>query len=248
MGAMFSTGRSNGIGRHARAVLAAAAAISAICAFANQASASFTFSEDTVTVPSAVVLAPDLVSNSTFFDSPVTGSVSTVRLSPYGSGDTTHAYSALEINRTLFGQGKISIETATYNFAKGASALSLFWGSPDTKNTIQFWSGLNGTGTELFCITGGGPTTGCSGALQVASLQHSSGGNGSLVHDLVTFLSTGLFDSMVLTTTQNAFEYTSIIPDPTPLPAALPLYAAGMGVMGFVGWRRKRQQAKTTAA
>jgi hypothetical protein len=30
----------------------------------------------------------------------------------------------------------------------------------------------------------------------------------------------------------------------TPLPAALPLYATGLGVMGFIGWRRRR---KTTA-
>jgi hypothetical protein len=29
----------------------------------------------------------------------------------------------------------------------------------------------------------------------------------------------------------------------TPLPAALPLFAAGLGVMGFFGWRRKRNAA-----
>ncbi len=28
-----------------------------------------------------------------------------------------------------------------------------------------------------------------------------------------------------------------------PLPAALPLYAAGMGVLGFLGWRKKRRSA-----
>ncbi len=31
---------------------------------------------------------------------------------------------------------------------------------------------------------------------------------------------------------------------PTPLPAALPLYASGMGVLGFLGWRRKKRMAK----
>jgi hypothetical protein len=30
---------------------------------------------------------------------------------------------------------------------------------------------------------------------------------------------------------------------PTPLPAALPLFAAGLGAMGFAGWRRKRKAA-----
>jgi hypothetical protein len=29
----------------------------------------------------------------------------------------------------------------------------------------------------------------------------------------------------------------------TPLPAALPLFAGGLGVMGLLGWRRKRKQA-----
>jgi hypothetical protein len=30
---------------------------------------------------------------------------------------------------------------------------------------------------------------------------------------------------------------------PVPLPAALPLFAAGLGAMGFMGWRRKRRAA-----
>jgi len=30
----------------------------------------------------------------------------------------------------------------------------------------------------------------------------------------------------------------------TPLPAALPLFASGAGVLGFLGWRRKRKQAQ----
>jgi hypothetical protein len=28
---------------------------------------------------------------------------------------------------------------------------------------------------------------------------------------------------------------------PTPLPAALPLFAGGLGAMGLFGWRRKRK-------
>jgi len=34
----------------------------------------------------------------------------------------------------------------------------------------------------------------------------------------------------------------------TPLPAALPLFATGLGVMGLVGWRRKRKNAAAIAA
>jgi hypothetical protein len=32
-------------------------------------------------------------------------------------------------------------------------------------------------------------------------------------------------------------------PSETPLPAALPLFASGLGAFGLIGWRRKRKQA-----
>lgn len=34
----------------------------------------------------------------------------------------------------------------------------------------------------------------------------------------------------------------------TPLPASLPLFATGLGVMGLIGWRRKRKNVATVAA
>jgi hypothetical protein len=33
-----------------------------------------------------------------------------------------------------------------------------------------------------------------------------------------------------------------------PLPAALPLFATGLGALGLLGWRRKRKGAATAAA
>jgi len=34
---------------------------------------------------------------------------------------------------------------------------------------------------------------------------------------------------------------------PTPLPAALPLLATGLGAIGLLGWRRKRKNGATLA-
>lgn len=39
----------------------------------------------------------------------------------------------------------------------------------------------------------------------------------------------------------------TISPSATPLPAALPLFASGFGVMGWFGWRRKRKHATALA-
>ena len=45
-------------------------------------------------------------------------------------------------------------------------------------------------------------------------------------------------------------DYVGVWTDPsaTPLPAALPLFATGLGVMGLFGWRRKRKNAAAIAA
>ena len=44
------------------------------------------------------------------------------------------------------------------------------------------------------------------------------------------------FDAAVLN-----IDYTT--PSAVPLPAALPLFGAGLAIMGFIGWRRKRKAA-----
>ncbi|MEP3245682.1 MAG: VPLPA-CTERM sorting domain-containing protein [Sneathiella sp.] len=44
-------------------------------------------------------------------------------------------------------------------------------------------------------------------------------------------------------TYEMTFNVTSPPVSAVPLPAALPLYGAGLAVMGFLGWRRKRKQA-----
>jgi hypothetical protein len=38
-----------------------------------------------------------------------------------------------------------------------------------------------------------------------------------------------------------AFDYAAISPIITPLPTTLPLFATGLGVLGLLGWRRKKR-------
>jgi hypothetical protein len=109
------------------------------------------------------------------------------------------------------------------------------WGSPDSYNEIEFYSAADAGGTLLATLGCGGLTaTGCS----------SSG------YDLVTFSfspSTTIGSIVTLDPGQNgpaneSFEYDIVTSAATPLPAALPLFAGGLGLMGLLGRRKKRKQ------
>src|SRR5450759_5859565 len=114
------------------------------------------------------------------------------------------------------------------------NALSILWGSPDSYNTLSFYGSNDGTGTPLYSVTG-------------SSLLIQTFGN-----DLVTFLDLdGFFNSVLLSSTGNSFEFANLTawdpPIATPLPGALPLFATGLGALGLLGWRRKRKAAAVAA-
>ena len=49
-------------------------------------------------------------------------------------------------------------------------------------------------------------------------------------------------------TSLTTFSVTDTLAAQTPLPAALPLFAGGLGALGLLGWRRKRKNAAAIAA
>jgi hypothetical protein len=149
----------------------------------------------------------------------------------FGLGGAAGPWSALQYTSIQAG-GK-----ATYNFAVPMTTLGFLWGSPDSYNHITFYAGLNATG-DSFTISGTNPPINIQTYGHDQILFHADSG--------LTFL------SVVLSTTQNAFEYANLFafgsPDDenfpsTPLPAALPLFATGLGALGLLRWRRKRKQS-----
>jgi hypothetical protein len=50
------------------------------------------------------------------------------------------------------------------------------------------------------------------------------------------------------TTNTADYDDLSITVNQTPLPAALPLFAGGLGALAALGWRRKRKNAAAIAA
>ena len=161
------------------------------------------------------------------------GSVANQYRSPYEdlsqtipSGFETAAYSSVR-------SGSVA-----YNFQGGANTLSILWGSPDSYNNLQFYDGESGTGNLLSTLSASG--FGFTGS------DLTPPATGGLAHDLVTFTSTATFLSVVLSSTQAAFEYAGLTaalndtPVPTPLPPALLLFGSALVGLAALGRRRRR--------
>jgi hypothetical protein len=66
------------------------------------------------------------------------------------------------------------------------------------------------------------------------------------LHNQILAISAKFIDGSFVTSTDISLTGTGIAA--TPLPAALPLFATGLGALGLLGWRRKRKNAAAIAA
>ena len=198
-----------------------AAVSAALCLLSESAQAvTFSYTEDLVTVPTSVSNVVPTSSTGTVVLE--TLSIPGVTRSPFENFNATPGpgYGSAYIS--------INIGSALYSFNTPENTLSIFWGSPDSYNTLSFYASKDGTGTPLFSLTG-------------SSLLIQTYG-----HDLVNFQTLdGFFNSVVLSSTDYSFEFANLTaydpPTVTPLPAALPLFATGLGALGLLGWRRKKK-------
>ena len=208
-------------------IAATAVAVAAVAFTGNLQAATIT--HDIVTVP--VVSFNPVAASTTgtvYYDR--IGSSSGQWRSPFENTNGTHIdpqYGALQYTSIQANSSGI------WNVAL-SDTLKLFWGSPDTYNYIQFYAGKDGTGTLLDTVVG------------TAIIPPSTQGMG---HDLVSILVSGFFQSVRLRSdNQNAFEFTNFqasceecAAGETPIPGALPLFAGGLGMIGFLARRKKRK-------
>jgi hypothetical protein len=198
-----------------------AAVSAALCLLSESAQAvTFSYTEDLVTVPTSVSNVVPTSSTGTVVLE--TLSIPGVTRSPFENFNATPGpgYGSAYIS--------INIGSALSSFNTPENSLSIFWGSPDSYNTLSFYASKDGTGTPLFSLTG-------------SSLLIQTYG-----HDLVNFQTLdGFFNSVVLSSTSYSFEFANLTaydpPTVTPLPAALPLFATGLGALGLLGWRTKKK-------
>jgi len=171
----------------------------------------------TTTDPVAAILNPLADASSGTVYENVTGSVSGVRRSPW---DTVAGLG----NSPYTSVSKDS--SATYLLGSLMNTLTFMWGSVDTYNEIKFFNGAN----EVDSVVG----------QQVLNIPAPEGSGFAVV----SILTDVMFDKIqFLSYDKNAFEYANIQVSAVPLPAALPLYGAGMALMGFLGWRKRKAAA-----
>jgi hypothetical protein len=117
--------------------------------------------------------------------------------------------------------------TITANFATGITSLALLWGSPDTYNTITFYSGLNETGTAVSYSPGTGALAGLTPSQVGATEVDFTSGSGS-------------WGSVSFTSSQNSFEFANVAVVPSPEPASIALLASGLLAIGAGVARRRK--------
>jgi hypothetical protein len=142
-----------------------------------------------------------------------------------------------------------SATTASYlNDAAGFTSLSFAFSYLNNNTnlgalTVEVFSGLNGTGTLLASLplSPASNTTACT-----------TTGNEFCTWQFTSATLPGVGQSIFFggastTTPLVGLEFDAVTLTSTPLPAALPLFATGVGALGLLGSRRKRK-ARTTVA
>ena len=161
------------------------------------------------------------------------GSTSGVALSPFALGLASQKPST-PLQEYLVAEGSGGSVTVTYKTPQ--TILDIVWGSAD------FAKGYN------LVVTAGGNTITGAEIEAAAGLPSKDTGLYNVAVEL-----TGLspFSSVTFSDSSlPAFEFDIAAVSgvsKTPLPAALPLFAGGVGALGFFGWRRKRKTAAPAA-
>jgi hypothetical protein len=163
---------------------------------------------------------------------------------PFGPGGANDPYEVIGYGGAHFGSAP---GAALFEVPTGTTTITILWGSPDPYNIMTFLTGActtvagcvpNGTTNKLVATY-----TGTKVPLVPAIEPPGSPDAG---FNYVTFDVSGISSIVLTDTGKAAFEFANIEfssggnINPTPLPAALPLFAGRLGLLGlFVRKRRK---------
>jgi len=189
----------------------------------------------TVTTQSFTGNAPSIVNVLNISNGLPTGVENFFTADPTGSGSGTIkvVFSFTEKNgSTVVSTGSLTQYGTFQASTSGPIACSTSTGESD----CIYWKGTSLTQTS--------PTA--DGSHYNTSGERNNQSTIASVTDLVTLLNGNTFDVSFFDA-QDWDITPGVSFDPAPLPAALPLFAGGLGVLGFVGSWRRRRAAKATA-
>ena len=188
-----------------KTLLLAGAALAALSIAAHAAPIDFTndFTYTPYVAGTGSFYAPAATSSSAppAFTQGQVGSVPNYTTSPFG--DNTTPYDVVHAN---------SFADFGGSFGSGSGTFSFLWGTPDSYNTIAFFSGA----TEIGFATGLG------------------NGSGSFI---ATLNGLPTFTSVRLTSSQEAFEFAAV--SAVPLPAGLPMFGGALLALGGLALVRR---------
>jgi hypothetical protein len=130
------------------------------------------------------------------------------------------------------GSGSIVPGSATFTTGSPVNVLSLLWGSPNSGNSITFFSGMDGGGANLGTVD----------AASITSPNNESPGY------IWTITSSSLFESFVLNDTGGGFEVADLDAQlTTPLPSTWTMLIAGFVGLGFFAYRGSKKGSAAIA-
>jgi fibronectin-binding autotransporter adhesin len=110
------------------------------------------------------------------------------------------------------------------------TVFGLYWGSVDAYNSLTFSDGVTIGGAQITALIDDGDQT-----------SYSS-------NRYVIISGLPLFDSVTISSSQNAFEFDNVAVGTTPLPSTWSMMLIGLACLGFAGYRQPRRAGLPTAA
>jgi hypothetical protein len=182
-------------------------------------------------LPTASVANPIPSATTPIYHSNVTGDI--VNGNPGDPGDARSVWNSLYSTVPVATGVYSSVSkngSATFSFVGAQNVLQFVWGSVDNYNFLTFY--LGSVQVDVFSFT------------NLASMQAAgfvggrSAGQDSMTARITDIGAGGVFDRVVLTATQDAFEFANLRAAQVPLPAGGLLLVGALGGLAFARRRR----------